>query len=109
MDTLPARPRRASITIACLFHDLGKVGDHEQDYYVKLSRENEWKREKWGQHYDYNDALTYMTVPQRGLWLLQHFGVRLAQDEYLAILLNDGQYCAENKPYAMKEIGRAHV
>ena len=102
-STLPVRPRRASLTIACLFHDLGKVGDDKHDYYVQLSRENEWKREKRGQHFDYNDALTYMTVPQRGLWLLQHFGVQLTQDEYLAILLNDGQYCPENKPYAMKE------
>lgn len=101
--TLTGRVRRDSLIVSCLFHDLGKAGDDEQDYYVPLSRENEWKREKWGQHYDYNPRLTYMTVPLRGLWLLQRFGVVLTQDEALAVYLNDGQYIAENKPYAMRE------
>lgn len=100
---LATKPKRASLTIACLFHDFGKVGDHEVDYYIPLTRDNEWKREKYGQQFEYNQSIPYMTVPQRGLWLLQHFGVRLTHDEYLAILLNDGQYCQENKPYAMKE------
>jgi len=101
--TLVEKVKRDSLTIACLFHDLGKVGDDKHDYYVPLSRDAEWKRAKLGQHYDYNDSLVYMTVPQRGLWLMQHYGVKLTQPEYLAILLNDGQYIAENKPYAMKE------
>jgi hypothetical protein len=93
--------RRDSIVIAALFHDLGKVGDHEQDYYV--AQTNQWRADKLGEVYEYNRNLTYMSVPQRGLWLMQHFGVVLTQDEYLAILLNDGQYPIENKPYGMKE------
>lgn len=101
--TLSGKIRRDSLIIACIGHDLGKVGDHEQAYYIPLARENEWKREKWGQHYDYNDQLTYMTVPFRALWLLQHFGVRLTQDEALAIHLSDGQYVPDNKSYALKE------
>lgn len=101
--TVTTKVTKGSLIVSCLFHDLGKVGDDEHDYYVPLSRENEWKRDKWGQRYDYNDKLSYMTVPLRGLWLLQRFGVVLTQEESLAVYLNDGQYIAENKPYAMRE------
>ena len=44
-----------------------------------------------------------MTVPHRGVWLCQHFGLKLSQDEWLAIVLNDGQYAEENAKYKMKE------
>jgi putative nucleotidyltransferase with HDIG domain len=90
-----------SLIIACLFHDLGKVGDHENDYYVP--QDSEWHREKLGEMYKHNKDILYMTVPDRGVWLCQHFGLKLTQDEWLAIKLNDGQYIQENVPYKMRE------
>lgn len=90
-----------SLIIACLFHDLGKVGDHENDYYVHQT--DQWRADKLGEEYTYNRELQYMTVPDRGIWLCQHFGLKLSQDEMLAIKLNDGQYADENSPYKMKE------
>lgn len=90
-----------SLIIGCLFHDLGKVGDHEQDYY--LPQDSDWHREKLGEMYKYNRDMQYMTVPDRGVWLCQHFGLKLSQAEWLAIKLNDGQYADENAPYKMKE------
>lgn len=90
-----------SLIIGCLLHDLGKVGDHEKDYYVP--QDSDWHREKLGEMYKYNKEILYMTVPDRGVWLCQHFGLKLTQDEWLAIKLNDGQYAEENAPYKMKE------
>lgn len=90
-----------SLIIGCLLHDLGKVGDHENDYYVP--QDSDWHREKIGEMYKYNKDIQYMTVPDRGVWLCQHFGLRLTQPEFMAILLNDGQYADENAPYKMKE------
>jgi len=90
-----------SLIIGCLFHDLGKVGDHENDYYVP--QDSDWHRDKLGEMYKYNKDLQYMTVPHRGVWLCQHFGLKLSQDEWLAIVLNDGQYAEENAKYKMKE------
>jgi len=90
-----------SLIIGCLLHDLGKVGDHENDYYVP--QDSDWHREKIGEMYKYNKDIQYMTVPDRGVWLCQHFGLRLTQPEFMAILLNDGQYAEENAPYKMKE------
>lgn len=90
-----------SLIIGCLFHDLGKVGNHEIDYYVLQT--DSWRRDKLGEEYTYNKDIPYMTVPDRGVWLCQHFGLKLTHDEYLAILLNDGQYAEENAPYKLKE------
>jgi putative nucleotidyltransferase with HDIG domain len=90
-----------SLIIGCLFHDIGKAGNHEQDYY--LPQDSDWHREKLGEMYKYNRDMQYMTVPDRGVWLCQHFGLKLSQDEWLAIKLNDGQYADENAPYKMKE------
>lgn len=90
-----------SLILGCLLHDIGKVGDHERDYYVP--QDSDWHREKIGEMYKHNKELQYMTVPDRGVWLCQHYGLKLTQPEFLAIKLNDGQYAEENAPYKMKE------
>ena len=47
--------------------------------------------------------MQYMEVPLRSIFMLQHFGVKLTQDETLAITLNDGFYLEANKNYCLKE------
>lgn len=96
-----------SLIIGCLMHDLGKVGDHEKDLY--LPQDSDWHRDKLGEMYKHNRDMQYMTVPDRGVWLCQHFGLRLTQAEWLAIKLNDGQYDETNAPYKMKEPRLADV
>lgn len=90
-----------SLILGCLLHDIGKIGDHENDYY--LPQTDGWRVDKLGEVYTHNKDLQYMTVPDRGVWLCQHFGLKLTQPEFLAIKLNDGQYADENAPYKMKE------
>jgi HD domain len=92
---------RESLIIGALLHDLGKVGNHDHDYY--LPQTDSWRQDKLGEMYTHNRAMQYMTVPDRGVWLCQHFGLKLSQDEFLAIKLNDGQYDDTNAPYKMKE------
>jgi hypothetical protein len=89
-----------SVILTSLFHDIGKAGDLTNDYYVPAE---EWRRQKLGEDYAVNENLKYMLVPHRSLWLCQHFNVTLSQEEYLAILLNDGMYEDANKKYSMKE------
>lgn len=93
--------KKDSLIIAALFHDLGKVGDVENDYY--LPQTESWRVEKNGEEYRYNNDMQYMTVPDRGIFLCQYFGLRLTMDEMLAIKLNDGQYAPENSSYGLKE------
>lgn len=42
---------KESLIIGCLFHDLGKLGDHKDDYYVAAEP---WRAEKLGEMYSYN-------------------------------------------------------
>lgn len=95
-----------SLIIGCLFHDLGKAchideEGNRHDYY--LPNESEWHKDKLGEIFTINTNIPYMTVPQRGLFLCQKFGLTLTYDETMAILLNDGQYVDENRPYKGKE------
>lgn len=96
-----------SLIIVCLFHDLGKVGDLENDYYEPQT--SEWHKDKLGELYVQNKKLTYMTVPHRSLWLLQQFGIKLTQEEFVAVMIHDGQYTDANKPYSMKECMLADI
>lgn len=92
---------RDSLILATLFHDLGKVGDHENDYYV--AQTDSWRVQKLGEEYTHNKQMKFMTVNDRSVWLFAHYGIKLTQDEFLAIKLNDGQYINENAQYKLKE------
>ena len=85
------------LVFAALHHDLGKVGDLEHDYYVP--QDSDWHRKNRGEIYKHNPSLQYMKVPDRGLWLLQHYGVKVTDKEYIGIKLTDGLYDEANKSY----------
>jgi len=89
------------ILIAGLFHDLGKVGTLDKPYFVP--KNSQWHLEKMGMVYESNPELPFMPHAQRSLFLLQHYNVKLNDLVYGAILIHDGQYVDENKPYKMNE------
>jgi 5-enolpyruvylshikimate-3-phosphate synthase len=82
-------------------HDLGKVGDLENDFYVE--QDSAWHREKLGQFYKYNEDLSKMSITHQTLFLLQHFGVTLTRDEWIAIQLSGGSHFEENRFYVGSE------
>ena len=82
---------------ATLHHDLGKVGDDSEDYYIP--NESEWHRKNQGKIYTSNPKLQYMNISDRSLWLLQKFDVKLNQTEYIGLRLADGLYEEGNKQY----------
>ena len=84
---------------ATIHHDLGKVGDDSEDYYIP--NESEWHRKNQGKIYTSNPKLQYMNISDRSLWLLQKFDVKLNQTEYIGIKLADGLYDEGNKSYYM--------
>lgn len=91
---------KESIIISALFHDLGKVGNLDEDHY--LPEDSDWHR-KQGKKYKHNSKLQFMSTAHRAVYLLQHFGVQLTESEFLAIMLNDGPEAPENVIYSMKE------
>lgn len=98
---------RQELIFAAIHHDLGKLGNPDEGpYYVE--QDSDWHRKR-GELYRQNENIQYMKAPERGLFLLQKYGVQVTQNEWLAIKLSDGIYDEGNKsylinfaPYAMK-------
>jgi hypothetical protein len=85
------------VVFSALNHDLGKFGSLEHE--AVLPNPSEWHVKNRGEIYTFNTQLDYMTVPDRGLWLLNQLGIEISKNEYLAIKLHDGLYDESNKPY----------
>ena len=85
------------LVFAAMHHDLGKVGDLDQDYYIP--NDSDWHRKNQGSIFKHNPEIEYMTVTDRALWLLQHFGVSMTQKEFIGLRLTDGMYEEANKSY----------
>ena len=81
------------LVFSAINHDLGKFGTVEHT--------DQWRRDKLNETYMFNDRLEYMSVPDRGLWLLNEAGISVTKNELLAIKLHDGLYDDANKPYLL--------
>lgn len=90
-----------SMIISCLFHDLGKAVTTTCDgpNYVP---EDKWHRDR-GMNYKISDNGEYFPNHQKSMFILQKFGVELTDQEYQAILLNDGMYIDANRAYSHKQ------
>lgn len=88
--------------IVSLFHDIGKACDStlKKPHYIPTTED--WQIKK-GYFYEYSKEGVYMTNHLRSIFVLQKFGIKLSDEEFQAIYLNDGQYLSENKTYALKE------
>ena len=87
------------VVFSALNHDLGKFGTFEHE--AVLPNPSEWHVKNRGEIYTFNTQMDYMTVPDRGLWLLSQSGVEVSKNEWLAIKLHDGLYDEANKPYLL--------
>lgn len=87
------------LVFSALNHDLGKLGDSENDAYIPQT--DEWRKNKLGEDYQFNNKLEFMSVPDRGIYLLTSHGIELTKNEWLAIKLHDGLYDESNKSYLM--------
>lgn len=75
--------------IAGLLHDAGKAGIPGVPYYVQV-----------GEKLEVNREIPFLTVAQRSLYLITNVcRFTLTPDQYQAILIHDGLYCDENRPY----------
>ena len=87
------------LIFAAIHHDLGKVGDLAEDYYTP--NDSDWHRKNQGLVYKHNGNLQYMTVTDRAIFLLNHFGINMSELEYVGLRLTDGLYEEGNKSYYM--------
>jgi len=87
------------LVFSALNHDLGKIGDEHNESY--LPQDDQWRKDKLGEDYKFNNRLEFMSVPDRSLHLLLSHGIPVSKNEWLTIKLHDGLYDDANKPYLM--------
>ena len=85
------------VVFAAMFHDWGKLGDIKHSFYIP--HKSEWHRKR-GMLYEFNPNLKgYMKIPMRSIFLLQHYGIIMTENEYMGIMLSDGMFDEINKAY----------
>ena len=90
------------LVFAALFHDLGKIGDGEQSNYIPQT--DKWRQDKLSEMYTYNPDLDFMLIPDRSLYILQKFGIKVDQKEFLAIRCHDGVFDKANEAYFFSNV-----
>ena len=85
------------LVFSAINHDLGKMGDEEQDSYIPQT--DKWRRDKLGEDYKFNEKVPFASVPDRSLFLLQSHGVQYTFNEMITIQTHDGLYDEANKKY----------
>lgn len=84
------------VIFVSLVHELGKVGDLNNDLYIPAT--TEWQR-KNNISYEINQNMNQMSMNQRTLWLLNHFKVPVEQDEYVALSCNNDGYLLDSNKW----------
>ena len=90
------------LVFAALFHDLGKIGDGDKPNYIPQT--DKWRQDKLSEMYTYNSELDFMLIPDRSLFILQKFGIKVSQKEFLGIRLHDGVFDKANEAYFFSNI-----
>ena len=97
----------SEVVLAAMFHDLGKLGDLDESYY--LTQTDEWRRNKLNEWYTYNDKLEPMSVTDRSLWLLQHFNIDVSPEVWKAIKMSDGLFDKGNEDLYRKSTDSRNI
>jgi len=90
------------LVFAALFHDLGKMGDGDKPNYIPQT--DKWRQDKLSEMYTYNPDLDFMLIPDRSLFILQKFGIKVSQKEFLGIRLHDGVFDKANEAYFFSNV-----
>ena len=90
------------LVFSAINHDLGKIGDRDNLMY--LQQTDQWRQKNLGEFYKHNPEVGFMSIPDRSLWLLQDFGIKVTMNEYIAIQTHDGLFDEANKKYFISYI-----
>jgi len=85
------------LVFSAINHDLGKMGSEEQESYIPQT--DNWRREKLGEDYMFNNRVPFASVPDRTLFLLQSNNIKYNFNEMVAIQIHDGLYDTANEKY----------
>jgi len=87
------------LLFAAMHHDLGKVGLPGDGMEGYIFNDSEWHRNNLGKMYETNSNVPFAMVPDKSIYLLQSYGVKMTWNEYIGIRIHDGLYDEINKGY----------
>ena len=90
------------LVFSALFHDLGKIGDGDKPNYIPQT--DKWRQDKLSEMYTFNPDLDFMLIPDRSLYILQKFGIKVDQKEFLGIRCHDGVFDKANEAYFFSHV-----
>lgn len=91
-DTVPT----SSVLLVALFHDIGKIGTENKEYYVDNA--SDWHRDKLGIYYNVAERFQHVQVNQLSLFQLSKNKVEIDFDEWYAISTVGNKTQREDQP-----------
>jgi hypothetical protein len=88
---------KENVIFTALHHDLGKLGNESDSWY--LPNDSQWHIENQGKIYKSNDSMNFMNLTGRTFYMLNYYGIKVQEIEWLGIQLTDGLYDEANKEY----------
>jgi hypothetical protein len=93
------------LVFSILNHDLNKLGTLEQAHYVP--QDSNWHRENRLEVYKPSEQGQYWAKMDYVFFLLQEYGIKMTENEFLAIRLSHGMFDDSNKDY-LKQYNWGH-
>lgn len=90
-----------SLILTSLYHDIGKVGTDNKEYYVENT--SDWHREKLGVYYNIADRFQHIPVSQLSLVRLTQNKVDIDIDEWYSISVIGNKHIREDIPNTVGE------
>lgn len=88
---------KESLIFTAIHHDLGKVGNVSDNLYV--DNDSQWHVQNQGKIYKLNGNIHHMNTADRTFYLLNYYGVKLSEVEWIGIKLTDGLFDDANREY----------
>lgn len=85
------------LLFSAFHHDLGKLGEKNELWYIK--NPSDWHIKNQGKLYISNSKLQWMSLTDRTVYILNLYGIKYTEKEFLTMKLTDGLYFEENAAY----------
>jgi len=88
---------KESLLFVALCHDLGKLGNFKDDYYIE--NDSSWHVTNRQEYYKINPTIVNMKHEHRSLWILNQVGIELNEEEFVSIIAHSGAWNEGNESY----------
>ena len=90
------------LVFAAAFCEVGKIGTNDEPFF--LLNDNEWEVKNRKILFKYNPNITNFKYSDRAIYVLQQEGIKITENEYLAIKLYNSLCDEENNFYFRRDV-----